>query len=231
MHTRKFQLLFLITFAMVLSSGQGEAQDSDFYVFESAPTATQLLEVLGDSGTQDLEGIVLVPSDGRSTTAQIDTQTRSDTNIAPADDGGWNWVHTHINFSLGSSNVTGSYQNIVDTMGLALQQDTSLSVVVSGHADARGSHQINDDLSYKRAAAVKSYLVSRFGIAPERLILRWRGEREPFPGLDPYDPLNRRVQFGQRKSTSEKEKDPNLESDQQAVQDLLEILRTNQTKK
>ena len=68
-------------------------------------------------------------------------------------------------------------------------------VVIEGHTDAVGSEDYNQQLSRRRAAAVKQYLAQRHGIAPQRLREIGLGERQPIEGLDPLAPDNRRVQF------------------------------------
>lgn len=69
------------------------------------------------------------------------------------------------------------------------------AVVIEGHTDAAGSDDYNQQLSRRRAAAVKQYLAQRHGIAPQRLRDVGLGEREPIDGLDPLAPEHRRVQF------------------------------------
>ena len=69
-------------------------------------------------------------------------------------------------------------------------------VEIQGHADDRGTQEWNLDLSQRRAANVKKYLV-RAGVAEERLKTRGYGKR--VPAIDGVSPkaraLNRRVQF------------------------------------
>lgn len=69
------------------------------------------------------------------------------------------------------------------------------AVVIEGHTDAVGSEDYNQQLSRRRAAAVKQYLALRHGISPQRLREIGLGERQPIEGLDPLAPGNRRVQF------------------------------------
>jgi outer membrane protein OmpA-like peptidoglycan-associated protein len=69
------------------------------------------------------------------------------------------------------------------------------AVVIEGHTDARGSDAYNDQLSLKRAYAVKRYLVAMHSIDPGRLRALGMGEYAPLPGRDPMAPENRRVQF------------------------------------
>lgn len=68
-------------------------------------------------------------------------------------------------------------------------------VVIEGHTDASGDDAYNRQLSLRRAAAVKHYLVRQHGIDPRRLRDTGLGERQPIDGLDPLAAENRRVQF------------------------------------
>lgn len=54
----------------------------------------------------------------------------------------------------------------------------TINVMIEGHTDTLGSHQINDALSEKRAASVKDYLVSR-GVVSHRIETRGFGKRKP----------------------------------------------------
>jgi len=69
------------------------------------------------------------------------------------------------------------------------------SVMIQGHTDAVGSDFYNEELSQRRALAVKRYLVATHGIDPSRLRTMGVGKYEPLPGRDPFAPENRRVQF------------------------------------
>lgn len=69
------------------------------------------------------------------------------------------------------------------------------AVVIQGHTDAAGPEHYNEQLSQRRAHAVKRYLVAAHGIDPARLRAVGMGEYAPLPGHDPYAGENRRVQF------------------------------------
>lgn len=55
----------------------------------------------------------------------------------------------------------------------------NLEVIVDvGHTDSRGSDALNQKLSERRAATVKSYLVSK-GIEASRIYAEGKGEKQP----------------------------------------------------
>ncbi len=66
--------------------------------------------------------------------------------------------------------------------------------VVAGHTDAVGGEVFNKGLSERRADTIKSYLVSKFGIAGSDLVTVGYGKDKPKDANAPMDPINRRVQ-------------------------------------
>ncbi len=60
-----------------------------------------------------------------------------------------------------------------------LKRRSSVKVMVEGHADSRGTNEYNLALTSRRAAAVKSYLVS-LGVAADRVSTVAKGEEQPF---------------------------------------------------
>jgi outer membrane protein OmpA-like peptidoglycan-associated protein len=66
--------------------------------------------------------------------------------------------------------------------------------LVAGHTDAKESHDHNLNLSDRRAKAVRSFLIDKFGIDPERLVAVGFGEEQLKNKDDPLAAENRRVQ-------------------------------------
>lgn len=102
-----------------------------------------------------------------------------------------------IRFAFNSTEVLPNSRPYLDSVGemLNLPEVQGKRVRVVGHTDASGPAGYNEDLSLRRAAAVRAYLETRFGVAPSRLEIISEGEGEPLPGLDPYAAANRRVEF------------------------------------
>ena len=68
-------------------------------------------------------------------------------------------------------------------------------ISIEGHADKNFNDDYNYMLSYNRARAVKSYLVKKYGINPDRLKLKYSGEIKPLVFDESQYYLNRRVEF------------------------------------
>ncbi|WP_163460463.1 OmpA family protein [Jiella pacifica] len=100
-----------------------------------------------------------------------------------------------INFDLDSAALTYAARENLDEMAAALadQRLSAVGFVIEGHTDARGDDWYNEELSRRRAASVRSYLLAR-GIAPDKIEAVGLGERVPRVS-DPYDPVNRRVEM------------------------------------
>jgi outer membrane protein OmpA-like peptidoglycan-associated protein len=101
-----------------------------------------------------------------------------------------------VHFAFDSATIAPEGRAQLDALaaGIKLLPPTQ-SVVVEGHTDAVGTDSYNLTLSQRRAAAVKSYLVSAHGISAARLKDVGYGLHRPIEGADPVSAENRRVQF------------------------------------
>ena len=86
-------------------------------------------------------------------------------------------------FELNSAKLRGS-QPRLDKVAEALAAEPRLTnILVTGHADRLGSDDYNQQLSEKRANAVRDYLVGK-GIDGSRLTAQGKGEAEPIVECD-----------------------------------------------
>jgi outer membrane protein OmpA-like peptidoglycan-associated protein len=101
-----------------------------------------------------------------------------------------------VRFDFGSSDISASARAQLDALaeGIKLLPE-GRRILIEGHTDAVGSDDYNRQLSQRRAAAVKQYLVDVQGIDARALVETGVGRQRPIAGLDPYAPQNRRVQF------------------------------------
>jgi outer membrane protein OmpA-like peptidoglycan-associated protein len=100
----------------------------------------------------------------------------------------------HFDFDSASISVAGREQLDAVAEGIKLLP-ADRPVAIEGHTDARGTDDYNQQLSLRRAAAVKQYLVGEHGIDPQRLRNTGFGKRQPVSATDPFAAANRRVEF------------------------------------
>ncbi|MGA9115720.1 MAG: OmpA family protein [Bacteroidota bacterium] len=101
-----------------------------------------------------------------------------------------------VNFESARATLTQDSENILVLAFNALASQPDLRVLIVGHTDAVGTTEYNNDLSLRRAAAVRNWLANR-GIAPDRMTVEGRGEDEPIDSNDtPAGRAgNRRIEF------------------------------------
>ena len=84
-----------------------------------------------------------------------------------------------IYFDAGSARLTNIAKAILDGVALRMKNDLNSTAVVTGYSDNLGSEASNMDISQRRAAAAKEYLVTRHGIDPGRITAVGKGSLEP----------------------------------------------------
>ena len=106
-------------------------------------------------------------------------------------------VDIEINFPFSSSDVGPAAVPAVAALGRALSSPELKggTFVVAGHTDAVGSYGSNQDLSERRAEAVKRYLVTNFQIPATSLVTVGYGKTKLKLESDPNAASNRRVQI------------------------------------
>ena len=109
-------------------------------------------------------------------------------------------IDLQINFQINSANLTPEAAQQLDALGTAMisPQLSYAQFSIYGHTDASGSAEYNKTLSEKRAEAVKTYLIGKFDIAPDRLYTAGYGEEKLKNTANPNAAENRRVQIVNR---------------------------------
>ena len=105
-------------------------------------------------------------------------------------------IDLEIRFDYNSAEISKSSEAAVDELGKALS-DPGLkgsTFMVAGHTDAVGGESYNQDLSERRADAIKKVLMEEFGINGSDLVTVGYGKSRPKDPGAPMDPSNRRVQ-------------------------------------
>jgi outer membrane protein OmpA-like peptidoglycan-associated protein len=104
-------------------------------------------------------------------------------------------IDLEINFEFNSARIGQEAAPQVNELGKALT-DPSLdgnTFVLAGYADGKGRANYNQDLSERRADAVKRYLVEKYGIPAGKLVTVGYGSTHFKNPNDPYAAENRRV--------------------------------------
>src|ERR1700742_4840182 len=105
-------------------------------------------------------------------------------------------IDLEITFDYNSSNISAKSLPAVQTLGRALTNPDlkGSTFVVAGHTDAAGGEGYNQDLSERRADAIKRYLTEKYGINGTDLVAVGYGKSKLKAPSQPMAEVNRRVQ-------------------------------------
>ena len=101
-----------------------------------------------------------------------------------------------IYFEFDSDKVTQDSLPTLVKLGKALSRKElqGSKIMVAGHTDAKGSAEYNQELSKKRANAVKKFLMRTFNLNAKDMLAIGFGKEYLKKGIDPFSSQNRRVQ-------------------------------------
>jgi len=99
-------------------------------------------------------------------------------------------------FEPGGDTLSKLAERRLDTVARALAAYPDRPILVEGYTDAQGSDSTNQELSQRRADAVREYLEQR-GVAPEQIRALGKGESNPVASNDTAEgrATNRRVEI------------------------------------
>ncbi|MBR1194221.1 OmpA family protein [Bradyrhizobium sp. AUGA SZCCT0240] len=105
-------------------------------------------------------------------------------------------IDLEINFDYNSADISPRSLASVQALGRALSNSDlkGSTFVVAGHTDAAGGEGYNQDLSERRADAIKRYLVDKYGINGTDLVTVGYGKSKLKDPNQPMAEANRRVQ-------------------------------------
>jgi outer membrane protein OmpA-like peptidoglycan-associated protein len=105
-------------------------------------------------------------------------------------------IDLEINFEYNSADISAKSMPSVQALGRALTNADlkGSTFVVAGHTDAAGGEGYNQDLSERRADAIKRYLVEKYGITGTDLVTVGYGKSKLKDPNQPMAEVNRRVQ-------------------------------------
>jgi len=84
-------------------------------------------------------------------------------------------LHARIHFEFDKYQIKKEYLPYLNVISKYLKSKPNLKVKIVGYTDSIGSKSYNDRLAYKRALAVKEYLIKQ-GIPAERIEIVGRGK-------------------------------------------------------
>jgi outer membrane protein OmpA-like peptidoglycan-associated protein len=106
-------------------------------------------------------------------------------------------IDLEITFDYDSATISAAAMPTATTLGRAITNAEFKSAVflIAGHTDAKGGDGYNQNLSERRAVAVRKFLIERFQLPADSLIAVGFGEQKLKVPSDPFAAGNRRVQI------------------------------------
>lgn len=102
-----------------------------------------------------------------------------------------------VQFAFGSDSLAAGSKSQLAPLG-DFMKSAKLGnnvLVIEGHTDGLGSGDFANDLSVRRAQAVRDYLVSEHRVDPNTLVVVGRGKQMLKDASNPASEANRRIQF------------------------------------
>ncbi len=105
-------------------------------------------------------------------------------------------IPADVSFDTGRYDIKPNMRPILNHFAATLRENPATQVAIIGHTDNTGSDEINNPLSFDRAAATRDYLVDR-GVRERRIAIDGRGSYEPIANNDTAAgrAMNRRVEI------------------------------------
>lgn len=100
-----------------------------------------------------------------------------------------------VTFVTNSADLTAGAKSALDVLAAAMKSEKLAAVkfTIEGHADPRGSEELNLKLSQARADSVRGYLTTTHGLASDRVNAVGKGSSALMKPSEPAAPENRRV--------------------------------------
>ncbi len=191
------RLLTICAATMLLAACETASTDSNEVVGSSSGTssgsdaAASASSNTSDSGTS-------APSGSSSTSSSSSTSGSSSTGSSTNSDGQspdaiLAKVGSTVYFGYDESSLSAEAQATLDRQAAFLKANPTISIVMEGHCDERGTREYNLALGDRRASAARDYLVAK-GVNASRLTTISYGKERPAVGgsNDTSYALNRR---------------------------------------
>ncbi|MFK7978238.1 MAG: OmpA family protein [Halioglobus sp.] len=187
----------LLPFGLVISLAAFPVRGEDVFLIQERPDPAALAQILFPVQQTNVQRPAKFKLRGIRFTDEISNDADSAVAEPAETEKGGTAVGFNIQFALNSPELAPQTLPFLDAVGemLMLEETRHSKLTVAGHADASGDAAHNLALSQARATAVVNYIQNHFDVASDRLSTRGYGEYSPLPNSDPYDAVNRRVEF------------------------------------
>lgn len=107
-----------------------------------------------------------------------------------------NFKFETIYFDYDKFEIKPEYQEYLLDIVRMIKSHSDIRVKIIGHTDSDGGEAYNDDLSKKRAHAIRDFLISQ-KIDSDRIVIEYKGEKKPIGSNETKEgkQMNRRVDF------------------------------------
>ncbi|MFK8006440.1 MAG: OmpA family protein [Saprospiraceae bacterium] len=160
----------------------------------------------GFINTVDADGIAAVPNPNYTNEDDVnrivDAKIAANAAATPMPSAA-DWFLPMIHFDFNKYSLKNSSYGSLHHVATVMKQNPNVRVVVTGHTDRTSSNCYNEVLSYNRAETAINYLVSKYGISRDRLVLRYGGEETNLVATNAKNMMNRRVEFSLANSETE----------------------------
>lgn len=158
-------------------------EDADFYFLDDPENPMSLSLQVGDNRAQVVKVTFTAEANARPIAVALETAGRAEV--------------YGIYFDFASDTIKPESEPVLREIADALTNNAAWKLTVEGHTDNVGGDNYNLDLSRRRAAAVKTALVSRHKIAADRLVTSGFGASRPKETNDTLEgrATNRRVEL------------------------------------
>lgn len=181
------QVIFAIGLAVAGASASAQA----VMVYEQGqlPKAEDVANILSRGASEAIKLRGQATVGGRSPFDLLEPKPTRNVSEASA-------VSVPVPFDFNSATLNPKARKQLDVIAEGIRlTDGTVRVVIEGHTDAKGRPQYNDNLSLRRAASVRSYLVSVKNLPVSLLSVEGKGAHKLLDKDNPYNAANRRVQF------------------------------------
>ena len=106
-------------------------------------------------------------------------------------------IFENVYFNENKTNIDPVAAKALDQDAMILKDNPNIKVEIGGHTDAVGSEIARQKISEKRAESAKKYLMDKFNISGDRMIVKGYGSQKPIADNKSKEgrAKNRRVEF------------------------------------